>query len=116
MRRTPLVVAALGLTVLLTACDPTDAPMHPAAGATCIVGATDCNDMSFGHRATEDDAAGLVGLTEAELPSDVRIARIDDETFPLTEDYRVGRLTVEITDGHVVQVTLEAEDGPVTVR
>jgi hypothetical protein len=110
------VLAALGLTALLAACDPTDVPMNPAAGATCIVGATDCDDMSFGHTPDEADAAALLGVAQSELGDDVRIARIDDETFPLTEDYRIGRLTVEISNGHVVQVTLEAEDGPVTVR
>src|SRR5437868_4512259 len=119
MHRTRLIVATLGLAVLLAACDPAR-PAPGPAGATCIVGATDCNDMSFGHSATEDDARSLLGAAKHELPDDVRIARIDDETFTLTADYVVGRTTVELErDDHhiprVVKVTVELKDGPVTV-
>jgi hypothetical protein len=119
MRRTPLLIAGLALTALLAACGPND-PTIPVSGAggaagSCLEGATDCDDGSFGHEATEDDARALLGVRQDELPDDVRIARVDDETFPLTEDYRIGRLTVEIEDGIVVSVVLEAEDGPITV-
>jgi hypothetical protein len=121
MRRTPLLLAGLALTALLAACGPND-PTIPisggsggAAGASCLEGATDCDDGSFGHEATEDDARALLGVRQDELPDDVRIARVDDETFPLTEDYVYGRMTAEIEDGVVVSVVLEAEDGPITV-
>jgi len=118
MRRTPLVVAALAMTALLSACDPEDAVPSPGpASGTCMVGADDCDDGAFGHKANEDDARSLLGLREDELPDDVRIARDGDEHYALTEDYVVGRLTVELdpdADGvhRVVLVTLEEEDGP----
>ena len=120
MRRTPLVVAGLAMTALLSACDPNDhiAPAGPASGA-CMVGAADCQDGAFGHQANEDDARSLLGRREDELPDDVRIARDGTEWYALTEDYVVGRLTVELDpdgDGvsRVVLVTLEDEDGPKT--
>ena len=67
-----------------------------------------------------DEAHGLLGLHEADLPSDVRIARKGAEQFPLTEDYVLGRLTVELdNDGdgfRVTSVTVELPDGPETLE
>ena len=121
MRRTPLVLAAVAVTGLLAACDPHDVVPTGPTGATCIVDNPNCDDMSFGHSATEDDATGLIGLAQADLPDDVRIARIGDEPLPLIDDYVVGRLTVELDPDasgtpRVVQVVLETDDGPLTVR
>lgn len=115
MKRIPLIITALGFTALLAACDPAD-PLPDPAGATCLVGAADCGDGAFGHVADESDARSLLGLRQDQLPDDVRIARVDDEHFALTEDYRIGRLTVSIDDGRVTSVVLEAEDGPITVE
>jgi len=113
MKRLPLVVAGLAMTALLAACDPQPEPFNPAAGM-CPYGTTDCVDAPL-----EDDPAGairsLLGVAQEDLGDDVRIARVDDELFPLTEDYVLGRITVEIDDGLVTVVTLEHEDGPVTV-
>ena len=67
-----------------------------------------------------DEAHGLLGLHEADLPSDVRIARKGAEQFALTEDYVLGRLTVELdNDGdgfRVTSVTVELPDGPETLE
>jgi hypothetical protein len=85
----------------------------------CLEGATDCVDTPL-----TDDPAGalrsLLGVAEADLGDDVRIARIGTESYALTEDYVVGRVTVELDPdasgvNRVVKVTLEHEDGPVTV-
>ena len=122
MRRTPLIVATLGLAVLLAACDPTHPVTTPGpAGATCIVGTVDCNDADLGQADNDEGAArSLLGVAKHDLADDVRIARIDDETFALTDDYVIGRTTVELErDGNhvprVVKVTVELEDGPITV-
>ena len=93
-----------------------------AAGGTCLEGSTEpCNDTGAPAGNDEGAARSLLGVAKEDLGSDVRIARIDDEQFALTEDYRIGRITVELdtdADGvaRVTVVTIEAEDGPVTVR
>ena len=66
-----------------------------------------------------DNAHGLLGLNERDLPADVRIARIGNEQFALTEDYVLGRLTVDLDDlddgGYrVTSVTVELPDGTET--
>ena len=135
MIRTPFLIASLAAaSLLLGACgddDPTttsaadepatEAPTD-AAGGTCLEGSTEpCNDMGAPVDNDEGAARSLLGVAKEDLGDDVRIARIDDEQFMLTEDYRIGRLTVELdtdADGiaRVTVVTLEAEGGPVTVQ
>lgn len=121
MRRTPLVIATLGLAFVLAACDPNEvipspAPLDPAAGA-CLVGDPSCQDLG---PTSEDQARALLGLTEDELTDDIRIARDGDEQYVLTEDYVIGRMTVELDPdaegvSRVVLVTVELEEGPLTV-
>ncbi len=64
-------------------------------------------------------AQGLLGVNEADVPGDVRIGRRGSEQMVLTQDYRLGRVTVELddTDGsgyRVVLATVELPDGPET--
>jgi hypothetical protein len=65
-----------------------------------------------------EDARAVLGMAEEELPDDVRIARRGDETFALTEDYVLGRRTVELDDDgdgyRVTSVVVELPDGPQT--
>ena len=65
-----------------------------------------------------DDAHGLLGRYEDDLPADVRVARKGAEQHALTEDYVLGRLTVELDeDGvahRVTSVTVELPAGPET--
>jgi hypothetical protein len=97
-------------------------PDNGAAGGTCLEGSTEpCDDMGAPADNDEGAARSLLGVAKEDLADDVRIARIDDEQFALTEDYRIGRITVELdtdADGvaRVTVVTIELEDGPVTVR
>ena len=65
-------------------------------------------------------AASLLGMYEADVPDDVRIARRGDEDFALTMDVVPGRLNVELDaddDGEyvVTAVSVETEDGSETV-
>jgi len=66
-----------------------------------------------------DDAHGLLGRNEADLPADVRIARKGSDQFALTEDYVLGRFTVELDDDgdgfRVISVTVELPAGPETL-
>ncbi len=54
-------------------------------------GARTVNDKSL-----VGDAAALIGTAEADLAEDARIGRRGDELLPLTDDYRVGRFTLEL--------------------
>ena len=56
-------------------------------------------------------------MYESDLPADVRIGRRGEEVMALTEDYKLGRRTVQLddTDGsgfRVFSVTVELPDGP----
>lgn len=106
----------------------------PAAGgdmAMCAPGVTDCEDVvvddqggdAAGTRPSDDTlretAQSLLGTAEGELAEDVRIGRRGGEQMMLTEDYVVGRYTVELDDDgtgtfRVTAVTVEMEDGPET--
>ena len=128
-----------------TETDTTDeAPLGAGGGAagTCLEGTTDCQDTpmdpdqpvsgpggdvispadgdaAFPSDAARDEARELLGDPESELGSDVRVARRGEETFALTEDYVLGRITVElehVDEGtYIVQsATVELPDGPET--
>lgn len=66
------------------------------------------------------DAQFYLGAQEDELTELVRIGRVDDEHMALTEDYQIGRITVELDDLDgdgtpvVTSATVELPDGPET--
>lgn len=106
--------------------DPAAAPgdgAGPPATGMCAQGVPDCVDVVIEPDARDaevlrDNAQALVGRTESELASSVRVGRRGDEQFALTEDYVVGRITVELDeragDYVVTAVVLELPDGPET--
>ena len=92
--------------------DGTEATPGPPSGESDEAGESDDEML-------RQEAQALLGLGQDDLPADVRIARIGDESFMLTEDYVIGRKTVELddTDGsglRVVSVTVELDGGPQT--
>lgn len=101
-------------------CVPDSVDCVDTSTVRCMPGAVDCNDTPnfdpVALDAARDQAQGLLGVAESEVPADVRIDRRGDEYFPRTEDYVIGRLTVVLddTDGsgyRVVLVALETPDG-----
>ncbi len=122
----------------MTACgddgatDPGDAgdPDEPVTSAPDDDGTDDAPDDDgavddpdgfgddFDVDAAIEDARAVLGMHEEDLPDDVRIARRGDETFALTEDYVLGRRTVELDDDgdgyRVTSVVVELPDGPQT--
>ena len=65
------------------------------------------------------DAKFYLGRPQSELNEQIRIARVDDEQMMLTEDYRIGRITVELDTNDegtpvVTSSTVELPDGPET--
>ena len=58
----------------------------------------------------------IIGMTEAEANAyaaanevDFRVGTIDGVGMPVTMDYRIGRITAEVTDGIVVGYSVEGE-------
>ncbi len=140
-------ILALGipllLAVFLAACgdpagttaaeQPTSAPADPGAAAgMCIEGATECVDtpqlnsdepVEIDETAVAQfrkDARYYLGRPQSELTELIRIGRIDDAQRALTEDYQVGRITVELDtpssggEPIVTTATVELPDGPET--
>jgi hypothetical protein len=134
MRRFPLLVV-LAASLALAGCGSPDASLadddtQPPPGAgMCAPDMPDCVDTVSepdGEAGDADptdpsQADSLLGVAEADLDEFVRIARRGDEAFMLTEDYVVGRLTVELDaddEGvyRVTKATLERPDGPYTAE
>jgi hypothetical protein len=66
-----------------------------------------------------EEAQALLGVAEADLGDRARVGRRGDEQMMLTEDYRVGRFTVELDDDGtgtfvVTTVTVELAEAPET--
>lgn len=68
------------------------------------------------------DAKFYLGRPQGELNERIRISRIDDAQMAVTEDYRVGRITVELDTPEsggepiVTSATVELPDGPETFK
>ena len=128
-----VLTAACGGAAVSTGSDTPAPADSPVAGggdvaSMCMEGVPDCNDTPDTDINTQDSmtpkqlrqtARDLLGLAEDELPQGVRIGRRGDEQMMLTEDYRIGRMTVELDEDdagvfRVTLVVLEMEDGPET--
>lgn len=132
-----MIAAIFAVSLLATGCGPVGSGDDATAGETpaggsmgmCAPGVTDCVDMvvedggdAAGTRLTDDElraeAKSLLGTPEDQLPDDVRVGRRGGEQLMLTEDYVIGRFTVELDDRDgtwvVTVVTVEMEGGPET--
>ena len=105
-----------------------DVPVSGGAAGMCVEGATECVDTIVGTEPVPIDETGIaqfrrdakfyLGKPRAELNDLIRIGRIGDEQRMLTQDYQIGRITVELdkVDGQfiVTKSTVELPDGPQT--
>lgn len=134
MRAVRILMPAVAAGLLLAGCGgteaapPEDASGVPPAAGSCLAGDTECVDDlgpaggpvddEFPSDQAKADAEALLGAREDELPEDVRVSRRGDETLFLTEDYRIGRMTVELDERDgvfvVTSVVVELPEGPVT--
>ena len=97
--------------------DPDDRVSSPADGGS--VDPPSQGDETFPSEAARERARDQLGRPESDLGPDVRVGRRGDEQMALTEDYVLGRITVELDDdgsGTVVvtQATVELPGGPET--
>lgn len=116
------------------AVDGSDGDAAPPAAGACLEGTVDCVDTvvdpdgevppdlgdDFDSDAALIAGEALLGDAEDELADDVRVGRRGEETFALTEDYVLGRLTVELDDDgtgtyRVTSVVVELPEGPETL-
>ena len=133
------VLMAMGLAACATAAagsgpagsDPGASRAGSAAGM-CMQEQPDCIDTpqladedpipidETGIEQLRRDARFYLGAQQDELSEHVRVGRIDAEHMALTEDYRIGRITVELDDRDgdgtavVTSATVELPDGPET--
>jgi hypothetical protein len=123
MPRLRPAAALAAFAILLGSCAAADAvdlpPDEPVTGAPDDGGAVDPAPADeYPTDQVREEARGLLGMHEEDLPEDVRIRRRGDEEFALTEDYVLGRSTVELDDDgsgpRVMSVTVELPDGPET--
>lgn len=134
------VLAAMGLAACGTANGAVPAESDPvgsgadSAAAMCSQDEPDCIDTpqladdepvaidETGIEQLRRDARFYLGAKKDELNELVRIGRIDDEHMALTDDYQVGRITVELDDLRgdgmpvVTSATVELPDGPETFQ
>lgn len=102
-------------------CPPEGCGADAAGGTRPADGEPGVSTAPGGENVTREDAEVLIGLHESDLPGDVRVSRRGAEEFFLTEDYVIGRMTVELDDDGsgtfvVTKVVLEADEGPVIVE
>lgn len=132
MKRLLSLAMVLALALAASACgdDDTDVATPGNAGDDLPSGPVGDPDLDpdlepvdegdeFPTDQAREDARGYLGMNEGDLPDEVRIRRRGDEEFMLTEDYVLGRVTVELddTDGSGYRVTslvVELPDGPET--
>lgn len=128
MTRRLAIAPLVALLLLLAACGDDEVSVSPGAGGSeTEMPETDVPDEptdgfgdEFDTQQAIDDARSVLGMDEADLPDDVRIGRRGDEQFALTEDYVLGRRTVELDEDEpgsgyrVTSVTVELPDGPET--
>lgn len=131
MNRLLSLATVIVLGLALAACGDDDqsvttpgAPGDGGAVSTTVDPGASTDDPGDGGDVFPTDTAretarGYLGMYEDDLPPEVRVARRGEEEFALTEDYRLGRVTVELddTDGdgyRVTRVVVELPDGPET--
>ena len=130
-----LGVAVIAATALAACGTPAGSGAADSSGdgatAACPLDNPDCVDTpqlsdeapvqmdETGVKQLRRDAKFYLGLPQDELNDQIRIGRIDDEQMMLTEDYRIGRITVELDSNEegipvVTSTTVELPDGPET--
>lgn len=124
MNRRLTIAAVLALFVFgAAACGDDDTPVAtPGTDTTTTEPSVDPGNGDNGDEypvdQARDDARAILGMNEEDLDETVRVSRRGDETFMLTQDYVLGRLTVELDDDgsgyRVMSVTVELPDGPET--
>jgi hypothetical protein len=111
-----LIIAALTSTLALTACSNQSSDTEVTSSAIPTPESSG-SDMQFEPSETAQAvAAEVIGMTEAEAISTIesvsseeltyRVTRRDDESYPMTKDYRLNRINLEIDNGLVTKTSI----------
>jgi hypothetical protein len=111
-----LIIGALTATLALTACSTQSSDTEATSSAIPIPESSG-SDMQFEPSETAQAvAAEVIGMTEAEAISkiesvsseelDYRVVRRDDESYPMTMDYGINRINLEIDNGLVTKTSI----------
>lgn len=100
-----------------TVVDPDGTVSSPSDGGA--VDPPSPGDEEYPSEAARERARAQLGTAEADLEPDIRIGRRGDEQMMVTEDYVLGRITVQLDDDGtgtfiVTEATVELPDGPET--
>lgn len=128
-RTTGSILAVAALALALASCDSgSDSVISPPSDpisdpATDPITDTRPSGQEF---STQERVDMLLGSTQEQAENlaiefgwTVRVGRVDDEQFMLTEDYQLGRMTIELDSDDtgtpvVTSVTVELDGGPQT--
>jgi hypothetical protein len=111
-----LIIAALTATFALTACSTQSSDTEVTSSAIPTPESSG-SDMQFAPSETAVAVSNeVIGMTEAEAISTIesvsseeltyRVTRRDDESYPMTMDYRLNRINLEIDNGVVTKASI----------
>jgi hypothetical protein len=111
-----MIMGALAATLALSACSTQSSDTEVTSSAIPVPESSG-SDMQFEPSETAQAvAAEVIGMTEAEAISTIegvgseeltyRVTRRDDESYPMTMDYRLDRINLEIDNGVVTKTSI----------
>lgn len=111
-----MIIGAIAATLALSACNTQSSDTEVTSSAIPAPESSG-SDMQFEPSETAQAvAAEVIGMTEAEAISTIesvsseeltyRITRRDDESYPMTMDYRLDRINMEIDNGIVTKASI----------
>jgi len=111
-----LIIGVTAATLALSACSNQSSDTEVTASAIPVPESSG-SDMQFEPSDTAVAVSNeVVGMTEAEAISTIestsseqltyRVTRRDDESYPMTMDYRLDRINLEIDNGVVTKASI----------
>ena len=111
-----LIIGVTAATLALSACG-TQSPDAETTSSALPVPESSGSDMQFEPSDTAQAvAAEVIGMSEADAIQTIegisseqltyRVTRRDDESYPMTMDYRLDRINLEIDNGVVTKASI----------
>ena len=111
-----MIIGAIAATLALSACSTQNSDTEVTSSAIPAPESSG-SDMQFEPSETAVAVSNeVIGMTEAEAISTIegvgseeltyRVTRRDDESYPMTMDYRLDRINLEIDNGVVTKASI----------